>query len=805
MASLFQAIRSIFVRDEPEQKLAYNQPMPDADQRGLLYKLKRYAVSRVEQDMRIWKRAVQWAEDVLRPRRIELYRLYHRAMEDDHLLAQVRTARFTVQMAPFTIRRDKKDDPESADLFERPWFYEYLQHAVDSELYGHSLVEFHSYKEEGEFRKISLVPREHVRPEYAEVVLSIHDEQGLRYDEKPLDKYLMPIGEPYDLGLLKVASKLVIRKEYALTDWSRRNEKYGMPYMVVKTSSRKESELQAKEDMAANFGSNAYAILDDQDEVTLLESKNQSGHQTFDRFSERADNAISMLVNGQTGTMSEKSYVGAAEVHERILNTYTKARMKRLQYHINYELIPFLVRHGYPLDGAAFAFLDLDEKAPALTDTSDNDTPPPPPLAAEKKKPLPPIAAQLALTYEAPCCEAHDYAATSLLNFELRTVMEETMRRVWEKKVQAGELDADSWGYFAQELERGIGQGFGASLAEISYEKATDWELMAQLRRNIHVFAAFKNHAAVSDMAAALVDEAGNLREWRDFKAAAEPIAGQYFDGWLKAEYNTAVATGQTSAKWQQFQDNKEALPYLQYVTQQDARVRQAHRAIDGVTMPVDDPFWDTYYPPNGWNCRCDIIQTAGPERKAERDLSEEQAPAMFRHNPAKTKELYPQSHPYFQAVPEKQRKRLLKAVAHLIYTQYDASWNRIAFDDKTGGYAVAHSTAGAGRLGTNTAAARSMMLRGDQVEILPGLDNTPDLSRNGLLWATAQASNIQELLGGLTGAAARASRVYVMLSEELSEAALRKKVAEWLKAQSAVTTVELQRPTGKGIVIKKS
>lgn len=797
MASLFQTILSIFVQDVPDQKLSY-APQPDADQRGLIYKLKRYAVSRVEQEMRVWKRAVQQAEDILRPRRVELYRLYHRSMEDDHLLSQVRTARFTVQMAPYSIRRNKKDDDAMTMLFKRPWFYTYLQHAVDSELYGHSLVEFHSNKDGAEFQQISLVPREHVRPEYGEVVLAIHDEKGLPYKDNPLNKYLVEIGDPYDLGLLKVASRSVIRKEYALTDWSRRNEKYGMPFLIVRTSTRKESELQAKEDMAANFGANAYAILDDQDQIDMLESNQAFTFQSFDRYADRMDAAISILINGQTGTTEEKAFVGSAEVHERILNSYTKARMTRIQYHINYALIPFLRRHGYAIpEDAQFNFHDLDDKPGAIPDTSDNNKAPKQELAAEKKRAVPSITLQ----YGDPCCEVHDHA-TRALSFSLDRIMEDAMRKVWDKKVKSGEVDADSWQYFAEQLDKAIQQGYGAQLAQISYEQATDWEMVAQLRRNIFVFAAFKNHAAIKDMTAALLDDDGNLREWPAFRDAVAPLTGQYFDLWLKAEYNTAVATGQTAAKWQEFQRNKEALPMLQYVTQQDDLVRAAHRAIDGVTLPIDDKFWDEYYPPNGWNCRCNIIQTAGPERKATVVLSEEQAPPLFRNNPAKSHELFPQSHPYFQTVPETQRPRLMRAVSELVYNQYDtATWNRLGYDSATGGYLVASNTAAADRLAMNVSIARNLMKAGDAVEILPGAVGTPDISRNGLLYMLADASNGDDVAALLKNATA--PRLYVRLFSK-ADKKLRDQVQDALNTQTKAHTVELVDSAGKSITLKK-
>ena len=46
---------------------------------------------------------------------------------------------------------------------------------------------------------------------------------------------------------------------------------------------------------------------------------------------------------------------------------------------------------------------------------------------------------------------------------------------------------------------------------------------------------------------------------------------------------------------------------HLQYLTMEDARVRPAHAALDGVILPKDDPFWETHTPPWDWGCRCRI------------------------------------------------------------------------------------------------------------------------------------------------------------------------------------------------------
>lgn len=62
------------------------------------------------------------------------------------------------------------------------------------------------------------------------------------------------------------------------------------------------------------------------------------------------------------------------------------------------------------------------------------------------------------------------------------------------------------------------------------------------------------------------------------------------------------------AAKWEQYSEDGDRY-YLQYRTAHDDKVRPEHAALEGVTLPMSDPFWETYYPPNGWNCRCTVAQ----------------------------------------------------------------------------------------------------------------------------------------------------------------------------------------------------
>lgn len=54
----------------------------------------------------------------------------------------------------------------------------------------------------------------------------------------------------------------------------------------------------------------------------------------------------------------------------------------------------------------------------------------------------------------------------------------------------------------------------------------------------------------------------------------------------------------------------------FEYLTVGDDRVRPEHEALDGIKRKKDDEFWDTYWPPNGWNCRCQAVAIYDSEEK---------------------------------------------------------------------------------------------------------------------------------------------------------------------------------------------
>lgn len=83
----------------------------------------------------------------------------------------------------------------------------------------------------------------------------------------------------------------------------------------------------------------------------------------------------------------------------------------------------------------------------------------------------------------------------------------------------------------------------------------------------------------------------------------------------LNTTYRVNMQTAYSAARYQRMRDNVDNRPYWQYSAVGDERTRPAHLALNGKIYRYDDPFWVTFYPPNGFNCRCSVIALG------ERDL----------------------------------------------------------------------------------------------------------------------------------------------------------------------------------------
>ncbi|TRD18386.1 phage minor head protein [Palleronia caenipelagi] len=105
------------------------------------------------------------------------------------------------------------------------------------------------------------------------------------------------------------------------------------------------------------------------------------------------------------------------------------------------------------------------------------------------------------------------------------------------------------------------------------------------------------------------------LKEWWGKARQTDPVTGESkvvtlgSPRRLRTIYRTNLRAARAAGQWERIERTKEALPYLQYRLGPSEEHRPAHAARAGLVLPVDDPFWSAWMPPNGWGCKCWVRQ----------------------------------------------------------------------------------------------------------------------------------------------------------------------------------------------------
>lgn len=318
------------------------------------------AIQRTNNDMGRYKTGVISAENVLNPQRYMLYQVYQGVVLDAHYSACVEQRKNLILSKKFKVVRNGEIDEKKTALINKKWFYEFNNYALDSMYWGYSLVQFKDIVKD-EFSSVELIPRQFVKPEFHIVTKTWTEITGLDYTKEPFKDWVIGIGMPQDLGLLLKVAPLVIWKKNALGAWAEFQNIFGVPARIGKTNLKDPTTLQNMVDMLANWGLSQYGVFGKEDIVELIESSNSDAYEVFDKMIERVNSEISKLILGQTSTIAEKSFVGSAEVHERVLDNYAERDEQFIESVHNYQLVPLLKNFGILGEGDYIECDDSEE------------------------------------------------------------------------------------------------------------------------------------------------------------------------------------------------------------------------------------------------------------------------------------------------------------------------------------------------------------------------------------------------------------------------------------------------------------
>lgn len=98
----------------------------------------------------------------------------------------------------------------------------------------------------------------------------------------------------------------------------------------------------------------------------------------------------------------------------------------------------------------------------------------------------------------------------------------------------------------------------------------------------------------------------------------------------LKNIYNTNMRVAYAVGAYEEAMSSD--AQFLRYTAVLDSKTRASHRALHGIILPKDHPFWDTHYPPNAWNCRCKARAYTKQELKSRGWSVTENIPSVEPH-----------------------------------------------------------------------------------------------------------------------------------------------------------------------------
>ena len=234
--------------------------------------------------------------------------------------------------------------------------------------------------------------------------------------------------------------------------------------------------------------------------------------------------------------------------------------------------------------------------------------------------------------------------------------MEQIAKDRYNGMLKKGELSDEYILENYKELNGAMWEGFGKDNFKVHKQTGAISPEVLQMQRNLYKFSGAKNYVLLQQINEILRSDKG--KNWQTFLQEVQKLNPKYNKNYLQAEWQTAKQAGYHAANWQEYISMKDIYPNLKYMTVKDNKVRESHQLLDSFIAPIDSNFWKVCYPPNGWRCRCYVVQTAEPasqERIAPDTLSEKDFPKEFRGNVAISGQVFKEDstnqgtpHPYF-------------------------------------------------------------------------------------------------------------------------------------------------------------
>jgi hypothetical protein len=694
-------LKSIYNLFQKKGSLPQKQPSPVTEIGYTFQRLKWYNTVNDIPQIEDFIQAYATAVDSTAPSRWALQDIYINIVNrDPHLKAKMQERVSRVKNRLFRITDATNQELPITPLFRHKWFSDFLKQAMLAKFYGYSLVELtpstvpyqffvSSFDRRQVYVDSSAIVRNYMSADYAGMwrgtAREIENELYYYKRNEELQKYFFEVRfDSEDFGLLEVVACLCILKRHSWGSWDEFEKLFGVPTRIARTPNRDQKTLDNIADWLDRMGNAAWAVFNQDTEIEFHQPNQTDAYNVFDKKIDKVDAQISKLIMGSTLTSDTAANGNRAlgEIHVKTADEILAEDIIDMENLVNDQLLPFLsVYWKFPLPaGCKFEFYEkrefnLDQRVKIdemllkngyklnqqwLEDTYDVkiDNLPTAPApnnpnssgAMNLKKKV----SALAYTHnlhqyyatDCPCCTpSNEGPNSSPLMVGESEAYNELLNALYNKEFITEAMLLPLAEEYFKVLVAGVTAGFGTT------NNPNEIELVNAMKENTAVFAAAKSIDEQKALAALLVGSDGLALSFEDFKTEALKVSSYYKGSWLQAEYNYALRSVRSAKQWLRIEADKEIYQYLRYQTVGDELVRESHRPLDGVTLPVDHPFWKTRKPPIDWNCRCYIEQVSladNVEITPNDKIPFVKVPEMFQNNPALSKLVYNDSMPYF-------------------------------------------------------------------------------------------------------------------------------------------------------------
>ena len=311
--------------------------------------------SRVE--IKNWRDAIVATDDPERPRWVLLQDIYDNLTTDGHLSALLSLRKAATLANPFYIKDLKtgKDIPELTALLETEWFLSLLEHILDAQFRGFTVMEL----VDPTTMQWQLVPRRNCVPQKGMVLFESNGEKGISYRDPVFVKNVFEVQSINRLGILNNVIPQLIWKKNAQQAWADFSERFGIPLVTATTTKSDKASLDSMESSLRALGQAAQAVLPEGTAITIHDQVTKGDpHKVFQEQINTTNAEVSKALVGGTMITDNGSSKSQSEVHERTLDYKIAESDRRLvEFVVNGKVIPILRLWGFRFpDNVQFVF-----------------------------------------------------------------------------------------------------------------------------------------------------------------------------------------------------------------------------------------------------------------------------------------------------------------------------------------------------------------------------------------------------------------------------------------------------------------